>query len=77
MTHQVSAEEIAGFDLIGFRQPDGTILLGTNEIPMSDFPAEAEILGQVYTLENVVLNDANGDMPDDHPGKNIEWGQYV
>jgi len=79
MTYQVNKDHLAGFDLIGYRQPDGTILLGMegNQHPMADFPEEAEILGNTYTLEKVRKNDPDDKLKADHPGKNIEWGLYV
>lgn len=71
--------DLAGFDLFGRRQSDGTIMLGigSNPTPMDDFPKEVEVLGVVYTLEYIKKNDDPlGKLANDHPGKNIEWGIY-
>ena len=61
--------EIAGFDLYAERQDDGTLLIGFGEVKprLTDFPAEVELLGATYTLEDVRKNS---------PGT-IEWGVYA
>jgi len=80
MAYQPKPDDLAGFDLVGFRQPDGRVYLGeeggagTN---LPDFPAEVEMLGKVYTLEEVKKNREMFDLDEDHPGYNIEWGIYV
>jgi len=76
MVHEVDKDSLAGFELIGYRQADGTILLG-NKVPMNNFPKEVEILGAAYSLEDVKLNDEDDTLPADHEGKFIEWGIYV
>ncbi len=73
--------EIAGVDLIGYRQPDGKIQLGSspkNGTLLDDFPKSILVQGVVYTLEFIKKNDGEpGHLPANHPGKNIEWGIYV
>lgn len=72
--------EIAGVDLIGYRQPDGSIRLGKNDPDASrlpNFPKSIEVEGIVYTLELIRKNDERNSLPDNHSGKHIEWGTYV
>jgi hypothetical protein len=68
--------DLAGFDLVGYRQPDGSIRLGSKVI-VSEFPPEVELIGVVYTLEEIVVNDKDGTLSEDHPGKHLMWGIYV
>jgi len=73
--------EIAGFELYGERQDDGSIKLGasseTTHLPA--FPEQVEVCGVVYTLECVTENEWDGRdscSPDD-PRLRICWGVYV
>ena len=77
MPHKVKSDQLVGFDLIGYREPDGSILLGADKIPMANFPQEVEILGITFALEEVLKNDLIGSLESDHPGKTIEWGRYA
>ena len=68
--------DLAGFDLIGRRQDDGSIRLGARGEgeALPDWPEEVELLGNVYTLEEV--KKQNG--PQVPIGnRDIEWGIYV
>ena len=75
--------EIAGVDLYGERQDDGTVLIGSSNhgpaTPLPDFPSELKVAGAVYTLEYIKKN--RDEVPNvvvpGHPGYNIEWGVYV
>lgn len=75
--------EIAGVDLFGRRQPDGTVLVGpspsgTGGTRLPDFPEKIRVCGAVYTLEFVRKNNQDGPAADPgHPGHDIEWGVYV
>jgi len=71
--------EIAGIDLIGRRQPDKTLTIGsgTNPTIVKNFPQEILVCGTVYTLEETVLNRDIADLDVSHPGYWIEWGKYV
>ena len=70
--------EIAGFEIIGYRQPDGTVKIPNEDAEaVLDFPEEVRVCGATYTLEGVNKNDEDGTMPDDHGGKYIEWGLYA
>ena len=83
MAYQPKPFEIAGVDLFGRRQSDGSVILGghptSNGTPMPDFPQEVEVCGAVYTLEFIKKN--KDEAPDvvvpGHPGYDIEWGIYV
>ncbi len=60
--------EIAGFELIGYRQKDKSIRLGTESgTQLQDFPNEVVVNGMTYTLEEITKNS----IPP------IEWGVYV
>ena len=72
------AGQIAGFDIIGYRQRDGKVKLGDeNGELVNDFPEEIQTPYGVFTLETIKKNDEDNTLPEDHPGKNIEWGIYV
>lgn len=84
--HQPKPGEIAGVDLVGERQPDGKVKLGTasrilpdDREAVPDFPQEIEVAGAVYTLEFIRKNkdEAPNVVVPGHPGYNIEWGVYV
>jgi hypothetical protein len=83
MAYEPKPFDIAGFELIGYRQVDGTILLGAGGAkgqgtPTADFPKEVTVCGATYTLENIKKNDVLfGPLANAHPGKHIEWGEYV
>jgi hypothetical protein len=81
-------EDIAGFDLYGTRNNDGTITIGHSapEVTLPSFPDEVELLGNVYTLEFVRENGDDGDgriekwrkeAASDDPRLRICWGVYV
>ncbi len=75
MAYTLKRSELAGFDVIGYRQADGTIKLGSqNGTQLDDFPDEIELNGNVFALEEV---KSQGHLPADHPGRVIEWGIYV
>lgn len=44
---------IAGFELCGWRQVNGTIKLNTKKY-IADWPEEIELYGTVYTKEDVI-----------------------
>lgn len=72
--------EVAGFELMGYRQADGSIKLGPEGkgVHLPNFPKEVAAFGVVYTLERVKRNiDLAPDLPEDHEGYSIEWGEYV
>lgn len=81
--------EVAGFDLYGERQDDGSIKLGTastipevpdNRTHLPAFPDNVEVLGRVYTLEFIRGNDEGEwakTAPVDDPRRRICWGVYV
>lgn len=60
--------EVAGFDLVGRRLPDGRIRLGTGEggTVLDDFPETAEFDGLFYALEEIKKSK-----------NDIEWGIYA
>jgi hypothetical protein len=77
--HIATDDDLAGFDLCGTRQPDGSIKLDGGAV-YEDWPKEVELPGinRTYTLEHVKKNLKNRKpLPDDHPGRYIEWGIYV
>ena len=85
-TYHPKAFEIAGFDLFGERQSDGSIKLGAkprlgpdDRTHLSAFPEKVRVQGATYELEFVKENlDGQGNrLPPDHPGHNICWGVYV
>ncbi len=46
--------EVAGFELCGWKQPDGSIVLGPNPVTGSkvkEWPKEVHVCGVTYTLE--------------------------
>lgn len=68
MSYLPKPGEIAGFELIGYRQKDKSIKLGNeNGTPMQTFPDEVVVNGMTYTLEEITKN----------PNSIIEWGVYV
>lgn len=72
--------QICGFEIIGYRQKDGKIRLGnSNDGEMLEgFPKEIKTPYGTFQLEEIKLNDnEENQLPDEHPGKNIEWGVYV
>lgn len=73
--YQPNPGEIAGFDLFGRRQEDGTVKIGSNTYP--DFPQECRCEGMTYTLELIKKNKDEGNLAPGHPGYDIEWGIYV
>lgn len=86
MAYQPKPMEIAGVDIVGERQSDGTLKLGTASTVLPDtrdavdaFPEEVEVCGATYTLETVRKNkdDFPAVVVPGHPGYNIEWGIYV
>lgn len=89
MTYQPKPFEVAGVDLIGERQSDGSIKLGSasrfgpdTRTSVPAFPEEIEVCGATYTLEYVKENDWAGRKaleqsdPND-PRLRICWGIYV
>jgi len=83
--------EIAGFELYGERQDNGSIKLGTHD-PASQlpdqrtqvpaFPEKVEVVGVVYTLEFVKENNWGGRKRVEkndpaNPLLRICWGVYV
>jgi hypothetical protein len=69
--------EVAGFELIGYRQEDGSIRLGNEKgTHLPDFPKEVEAFGVVYCLEEVRKNKDEYNLSPDHEGYRIEWGVY-
>lgn len=49
--------ELAGFDLAGTRQSNGTIKLWGSRRIITDWPEEIPMLGETYTLEYVTPGD--------------------
>lgn len=71
----VQRSELAGFDMVGRRLPDGRLQLGADgpgEI-IDDWPKEASLGAgfHTYTLEEVKKQHAGPN------GEGIEWGIYV
>lgn len=83
MTYVLRPEELAGFDVYGERQDDGSITLGScgTKVNVPAFPQEVTIPGYgTYTLEGVRENSEGMDpqrFPPDHKGWRICWGIYV
>lgn len=90
MVHYINKPELAGFDLAGERQADGTIHLQTNPTdeepnPVEEWPREATFQGDyhTYTLEYVRKQTDDGVVkldPDEAVGnteEGREWGVYV
>lgn len=81
MTYKPQCYEIAGVNLIGYRQADGSVVLGdqTHGTHLPDFPEDIDVEGVTYSLEYVRKN--REESPDivvpGHPGYPIEWGIYV
>lgn len=81
MPYQLRPEDLAGFDIYGSRNNDGTITIGHAEptVRLPAFPDKVEVLGNVYTLEAVTENDGmwrENAEPND-PRLRICWGVYV
>lgn len=76
MFYLVRHTDLAGFDLIGRRQEDGTLKLGPfgEGEQLDDWPEEAEILGKVFILEEVKKQDGPK-VPENK--RDVEWGIYV
>lgn len=75
---KVKTGQIAGFEVIGYRQKDGTIKLGNqNGEQLADFPEAIETPYGIFTLELIKKNDKDNSLPPGHEGKDIEWGIYV
>lgn len=69
--------EVAGFEIIGYRQEDGSIRLGNDGgTHLPDFPKEVKAFGIVYCLEDVRKNKDECDLTPEHEGYRIEWGVY-
>lgn len=85
MAYQPEQYEIAGFELYGERQDDGTILLGfgPDKKKVDDFPEEVELTGSVYTLEFVRDNKLSDELRERYgdakanEAERICWGVYV
>lgn len=52
MDNIVNSKTLAGFDLCGWKQKDGTIKLDDGQT-IKEFPKEVEMCGNIYTLEYV------------------------
>lgn len=88
-TYTPKRGEVAGLDLYGERQDDGTIKLGSapsmgddHRTHVREFPEEIEVEGVVYTLEFVKENHWQGreQLEKDDPSDmrlRICWGVYV
>lgn len=63
MAYKLKAGQAAGFDILGSRQEDGTIIMrnfdGQNDEQVDEFPDSIELMGVVYGLEEV-KEGANG-----------------
>lgn len=76
--YEPKAGQIAGLELIGYRQQDGTIKLGTQSGEhLENFPEEIQTPYGIFTLEFIKKNDEEDVLPPTHEGKMIEWGVYV
>lgn len=77
--YEAKKGQIAGFEVIGYRQKDGSVQLGNPENGdiLTDFPNEIKTPYGIFQLESIKSNDEEDKLPNDHPGKNIEWGIYV
>lgn len=75
MAHKLKPHELAGFDVIGYRQKDGRIALGGSGSPLvkamdahlgvtpivvDTFPEQIELLGVIWALEFVKENEWEG-----------------
>ena len=77
------AGEIAGFDMIGWKQTDGTFILGdkTYGRRVDEFPQEVHVCDVTYTLEFIKWNtdeqseEILATWTDEQ--KSICWGVYV
>ena len=80
MAYKPKPFEIAGFELVGWRQADGDLRLGDAKrgTLVKDFPKEVHVCGATYTLEEIKRNRDDGPpLAEDHPGFFMEWGVYV
>lgn len=78
MAYQPKKFEITSLELIGYRQPDGSIRLGNpSGTWFPSFPLEVEVEGLTYTLEDTKVNREMFDLTPDHAGFTVEWGVYV
>lgn len=93
MPYKPKPYDIAGFDIYGERQPDGSIKIGAPPIPdtvetdqrthLPDFPESIEVCGAVYTLEYVKPNELSDELrarlsPERLAhNEKICWGIYV
>jgi len=69
--------EIAGIDLYGLRQKDGSILIGEkNPTHLKDFPENIIVCDRVYGLESISKNKDDCSLSETDKGYNIEWGIY-
>lgn len=62
--------EIAGFEILGYVQPDGKLRLGNEKhgTVVAEFPPEVRVCGATYTLERVKKTKRN---------PKLQWGEYV
>jgi hypothetical protein len=67
MTDPQLKEFLGGFQLVGDRQPDGTLKAHGGNTVIADWPEEVTILGITFALEDV----------DKQPGMTHEEGIYV
>ncbi len=67
--------DISGFDVMGYRLKDGSVNI--NGRKFDDFPKKLTLIGVTYNLEYIKKNDEDNKLPEDHGGKNIEWGIYL
>lgn len=75
--------EVAGLELVGYKQADGTIRLGDYKRGkiLKEFPPCVRVAGAVYTLEEVKWQ-ADSWKPEDmkdwtEQQRTIGWGEYA
>jgi len=68
--YAIHGQDVAGFDLCGWKLKDGSIQLESGSI-IAKWPSEVELLGNTYTLEEV-----SGNEPDEQ-GRIFQNAMYV
>lgn len=59
MSFELQDHELAGFDLGGWRLPNGTIQISSTRRIINDWPEEITLKGDTFTLEDVSKGSIN------------------
>ncbi len=70
--HDVKVEELAGFELVGHRTPDGRLVLGSGQVHddmaiVADWPDQVRLNGVTFVRENIRTFE----------GEATEWCSYT